>query len=81
MLGLSRGVPTVLISYQPKARGTMALLGLEEFCCDIETITGAELYSLVTRILTDREAVAGRIVERHQQLLASLSGWPARLGI
>jgi colanic acid/amylovoran biosynthesis protein len=81
VLGLSRGVPTVLISYQPKARGTMALMGLEEFCCDIEAITEAELYTMVARILADRDSLAHRIVERHRQLLASLSGWPARLGI
>jgi polysaccharide pyruvyl transferase WcaK-like protein len=80
VLGLSRGVPVVLISYQPKARGTMALLGLEEFCCDIETITEDQLYSLVARILVQRDNLARQFVGQHQQVLASLQGWPARLG-
>lgn len=43
----SGGVPLILVAYQPKAVGTMHLLGLSEYVCNIHDLTGQRLAALI----------------------------------
>ncbi|MFV2044189.1 MAG: polysaccharide pyruvyl transferase family protein [Anaerolineales bacterium] len=75
VFALSSYVPTVLIGYQPKACGMMRMLELEQYCCDIETLTADQLYELVREVLRNRVEISQHIADRYIQIRKQLQGW------
>lgn len=58
------GVPGVCISYDPKADGIMNMLGLKEYTCNINNITGVDLIAKINEIWSSREEVKKRLGNR-----------------
>jgi colanic acid/amylovoran biosynthesis protein len=80
IFALSQALPVVLIGYQPKAVGTMALFGLEQYCPDMASITGDELSALVRHMLEQRTALSQQITVRRAEVQDVLRDWPRWLG-
>jgi len=58
ILSLSMNVPVIAIEYEGhKARGIMALLGLEDYVCDIDTLTTSELTHKIDEIWINKENI------------------------
>ena len=79
IFALSQAVPVVLIGYQPKALGTMALFGLEQYCLDITTMTDSDLMRLMRQLLEHRTTLSRRIAARQAGVQAILHNWPRLL--
>ena len=62
------GVPAVSIGYQPKSRGVMELLGLDEYCIDIAEMDSNRIFQLVKGILENREDLSRKIRKNVDQL-------------
>jgi polysaccharide pyruvyl transferase WcaK-like protein len=75
IFGLSQAVPAVLISYQPKATGTMALFDLEQYCPDISTVTADELLTLVRQMIEQRSKLAQHITARLAEVRSLVQDW------
>ncbi|MFZ5917802.1 MAG: polysaccharide pyruvyl transferase family protein [Chloroflexota bacterium] len=75
ILALSGAVPVVLIGYQPKSFGVMESLGLEQYCCDIETVTADRLYEMVCQALDNRAQIAQFVAARYAETQARLREW------
>jgi colanic acid/amylovoran biosynthesis protein len=80
IFALSQAVPVVLIGYQPKAAGMMALLGLERYCPDITAITGEDLLKLTRELIQQRLVLRSYIAARYAELQATLQNWSHWLG-
>jgi colanic acid/amylovoran biosynthesis protein len=80
ILALSSSVPVMLIGYQPKSCGVMASMGLERYCCDIETVTSDWLYEGVCRALENRKDLVEQIAARYAETQARLREWVRYLG-
>jgi colanic acid/amylovoran biosynthesis protein len=63
IFALSMNVPTIAIGYTHKASGIMKMLDLEEYVCDINTITTYDLTSKIDMIWADRDAVKKKLEE------------------
>ena len=62
ILAQSMHVPTIAIEYEGhKALGIMRLLDLEEYVCDINTITKHELISKIDKIWAERDEVKKKL--------------------
>ncbi|HEY1015464.1 MAG TPA: glycosyltransferase, partial [Herpetosiphonaceae bacterium] len=73
IFALGAGVPTALISYLPKGRGVMELLGLEAWCLDIGAAGGPALWALIERAWSGRAALRDAIgLSRRVLALAAL---------
>lgn len=57
VFALIAGVPAVPIVYQPKARGIMAMLGMEHFTLDIHNMQTEEIVRLVEHALENQDAI------------------------
>lgn len=79
IFALSSSVPVVLIAYQPKALGVMEMFELEQYCCNIETVTENELSRLALEILDNKDQVRLRITRRLAAVQRSLEGWTRHL--
>ena len=64
ILGFLAGVPAVSIAYQPKGRGIMEEMGLDDLTLDISAVDADRLAGLMIQVLDDREAIAARVRER-----------------
>ncbi len=66
-------VPTVAIGYRHKTEGIMAMLGLEEYVCEIATLKFEELATKIDRAWRNRreisQGLAGRIKRVQEQAL------------
>ncbi len=75
ILALTASVPVLTIGYLPKSMGTMVLLGLDRYCCDIRTVTADALYERAAELLGGkeglRELITARVLEARSQAL----GW------
>ncbi len=60
ILAMIQGVPTVGLSYQPKTKGTFALLGLNEFVLDVHDFSMEELLSIINEMLHRRKQLGVR---------------------
>lgn len=56
ILALTRGAPTIGLAYQAKTTGTYELIGLEDWCRDVETFDPDEVASLASEIARNPEA-------------------------
>jgi colanic acid/amylovoran biosynthesis protein len=54
IFALTENVPVLTIQYQPKTRGVLRMLGLEEWVIAIEEVTGDDLYALLERLWQER---------------------------
>ena len=75
ILGLCVGVPVLVVGYQPKAAGMMALLGLERYCLDIEGVTVERLEGLALELLDDGGSARALIAERVARAQRTASTW------
>lgn len=79
VFALSNTVPIVLIAYQPKAFGVMEMFELDRYCCNIETVTRAELSTLALEVLDNREVIRPHIARRLNVVQQTLEGWTHHL--
>lgn len=81
ILAQSMHVPTIAIEYDGhKALGIMKLLELEDYVCDINTITTHELISKIDRILAERDKVKKKL-EKNIRVMQARSMENVRLAI
>jgi colanic acid/amylovoran biosynthesis protein len=79
IFALSSGVPVVLLGYQPKSCGMLALAGLPQLCLDLEVVTYAEIWQVVEKILRQRLEMQVAISEKYAQTLAQQQQWLTQL--
>lgn len=81
ILAQSMHVPTIAIEYDGhKALGIMRLLDLEEYVCDINTITTQELTSKIDKIWAERDDVKKRL-EKNIKVMQAKSLENVRLAV
>jgi polysaccharide pyruvyl transferase WcaK-like protein len=81
ILAQSMHVPTIAIEYhEHKAVGIMRLLDLEEYVCDINTITTHELTSKIDKIWAERDEVKKRL-EKNIKVMQARSVDNVRLAV
>lgn len=80
IFALSGGVPVLLIGYQPKACGMMAMLGLERYCCDIGDMNADVLFELACEILVHEQELRAQIAERLLEVRSQSSTWLKHVG-
>ena len=81
ILAQSMHVPTIAIEYDGhKALGIMRLLDLEEYVCDINTITTPELTSKIDKIWAERDEVKKRL-EKNIKVMQARSMDNVRLAV
>jgi polysaccharide pyruvyl transferase WcaK-like protein len=68
ILTASQGVPMVGIAYEHKTYDLMDALELGDFVLDIETLSFDELWSIITRMLSNRSTLADRLLARSHSL-------------
>ncbi len=76
IFALTEFVPVLTIQYQPKSRGVMRMLALEEWVVEIERVTSQELGVLLERLWQNREALVAHI----QQQLAPVVNEAGQVG-
>ncbi len=64
IFALSNGTPAILISYQPKALGMVAMFGLDRYCLPIEVVTPIKLLERTDEIVQQAQAMRQHITER-----------------
>ena len=74
IFALLSGVPAISIGYQPKSKGAMELLDLENYCIDIAEVEAGELFGLVEDILGDRDAISRNILKKVDLLRGDMEG-------
>jgi colanic acid/amylovoran biosynthesis protein len=81
ILAQSMHVPTIAIEYSGhKALGIMRLLDLEEYVCDINTITTDELTSKIDKIWAERDEVKKKL-EKNIKVMQAKSRDNVRLAV
>lgn len=55
IFALTEHVPSITIQYQPKTRGVLRMLGLEEWVVDIDEVTGEKLRRLLARLWREQD--------------------------
>jgi colanic acid/amylovoran biosynthesis protein len=81
ILAQSMHVPTIAIEYEGhKALGIMRLLDLEEYVCDINTITTHELTSKIDKIWAERDEVKKKL-EKNIKVMQAKSMDNVRLAV
>ena len=53
ILGISQGIPTIGIAYQPKTLGVFGLLNIDEYAIDANNFEYSQLESILELILND----------------------------
>ncbi|MFQ6082629.1 MAG: polysaccharide pyruvyl transferase family protein [Candidatus Aminicenantia bacterium] len=64
IFALISGVPVISITYQPKSKGIMELLGLEYFCVNITDINSEEILRLIEEIFDHYSDVQKKIQDK-----------------
>lgn len=80
IFALSCAVPVILIGYQPKARGTMELLGLGKYFCEIENLDIGQLSNLVEDMMEHYDFTKKQFWDIYTNAQELLRGWTAYLG-
>ncbi len=75
ILALSAGTPTILIGYQPKTRGVMEALGLQDYYVDMEAVQAAALIDKTTALLAGAEKARQRSAPLLAQYRQQIEGW------
>jgi len=73
IMALVAGVPVVSLGYQPKAAGTLKLLGLERFAAGIGDIDPRKVGDLVDEILADPAAVKEKITKNLAEIRKTIA--------
>jgi colanic acid/amylovoran biosynthesis protein len=68
VFALLSGIPAVSIGYQPKSRGVMQLLDLEEYCIDIAEMDSNAIFRMVESILENRQYLSRKIQKNVDRL-------------
>ena len=71
ILALSGNVPTIAIGYRHKALGVMRMLDLDDWVCDINTITTQELTSKLDKIWAERDNVKSKLEKKMKMMQAA----------
>jgi colanic acid/amylovoran biosynthesis protein len=77
IFALSQGVPVLAIAYRHKTQGIMHMLGLDEWCIDIQSASGPALTGRLAALWEQRSAVSEHI----QQALPAIIEASRRAGI
>ena len=64
LLAMLAGAPAISIGYQPKSRGTLAMLGLEHLNMDIAEVSAERLIGAMERVLGSRDALVDEITRQ-----------------
>lgn len=70
IFALTEHVPAITIQYQPKTRGVMRMLGLEEWVIDIEEVNEENLRAMLDRLWSEREALRATLPRRLDPVVA-----------
>jgi colanic acid/amylovoran biosynthesis protein len=62
ILAMAAGRPAIVLGYQPKSEGTMALLGLERLCLPMDGLDLSRLAQLIEEVLDNPERFAAERV-------------------
>ena len=79
IFAMCSATPVLLIGYQPKGRGVMAMCGLESYCCDIEHLSADILYARASELLDRSAALQAHMLTQGVQIRSRLDGWTRRL--
>jgi len=79
LLALAVGVPAIGLGYQPKTRGTYALLGLQELHHDVEGFTAAGVGQQVSAILSNESEWRDRVTQATEHARAQIEELYAEL--
>ena len=80
IFALSMNVPTIVVGYSHKAPGISKMLGLEEYVCDINTITTHELTSKIDKIWAEKDVVKKKL-EKNIKVMQARSMDNVRLAV
>ncbi len=72
LLALASGVPAIGLGYQPKTRGTYALLGLQELHHDVKGFTAASVGQQVSAILSNESEWRDRVAQATEHARAQI---------
>lgn len=75
IFSLSNEVPVVLLGYQPKSCGMLALAGLPQLCLDLEAVTYPEMLQVVQQILSQYHEVQSIIGQKYAQTRIQQQQW------
>lgn len=75
IFSISSGVPVVLLGYQPKSCGMLALADLAHLCLDLEAVTYADIWQKVQNILRQRAEMRALIQQKYTQTLTQQQQW------
>lgn len=81
ILALINEIPLILIGYQPKTYGMMELFGFEDYCCDIDGMSGEKLYPLAREAISQRNNLAQDIAIKLTDTQNKLRNWSKYLEI
>lgn len=79
IFALSSGVPVVLLGYQPKSCGMLALMGLPDLCLDLAEVTYPDILQTVQNLLHQPAEVQAMIKQKYTQTLVQQQQWLAAL--
>lgn len=65
---LSSCIPTVVVAYSHKMPSLMKRLGLEEYVCNVETITVEEMISKVTHAWINRATIRSQLAQKIDEM-------------
>ena len=68
IFALISGIPVLSITYQPKSKGIMSMLGLERFSVDISELNSEGILKLVRELLSHSFEIHREIEERIQHI-------------
>ena len=71
IFALSGGVPVLAIAYRHKTQGIMQMLGLDEWCIDIQSTSGAVLTERLDALWVQRAAVREHIEQTLPPIIAA----------
>ncbi|MCB9419220.1 MAG: polysaccharide pyruvyl transferase family protein [Ardenticatenaceae bacterium] len=75
IFALGVGTPTIVIGYQPKSLGMISYYGLEEYYCDIETVTYELLKAKLIKAKENIDFLKTQIILNNQQIHPYLWDW------
>ena len=79
IFALASGRPALLIGYQPKGCGVMAMCGMERYCCSISELSAEALQLRAAELLAPDAALRGRLEALGPAMRARLAFWPRRM--
>ncbi len=72
IFALISGVPAITISYQPKGKETMKILGLGDFCLDIDEVNPEKISELIDKIIDHHSEIKNKILLKIKELRSDI---------